>query len=116
MIVGERKGMRLADMRHRVTLMRPVKTIDASRQQITTWQPELSSQPAKYVQTSGGEIVRGRQVEASTVAVFTVNYSAAYEPEKVIVFQGQQFGIVKVDAIDGVKRFQDLQCKAVING
>lgn len=112
MIVGERKGMRLADMRHRITLREPVVTLDDSRQPITSWENELTSQPAKYQQVSGGEVVRGKQIEAGVTALFTVNYRSEYTVEKQILFRGQTYGIVRVDDPDGVERFQDIHCKA----
>lgn len=112
MIVGERKGMRLSDMRHRITLKKPVKTVDASRQPVTTWENELTMQPAKYLQVSGGETVRGRQIEAGVTALFTVNHRNEYAVDKQIVFRGQTYGIVRVDEPDGVERFVDLHCKA----
>lgn len=112
MIVGERKGMRIGDMRHRVTLRKPVETLDASRQRIVTWEDELTNQPAKYEQVSGGEIIRGKQVEAGVTALFVVNYRADYTAQKQIVFQGVNYGIVRVDHQDGVKRFMDVFCKA----
>lgn len=112
MIVGERKGMRLADMRHRITLRYAAEDVDDSRQRVITWTDELTNQPAKYEQVSGGETNRGKQVEAGVVAVFTVNYRTEYTAEKQIVFRGQTYGIVRVDDPDGIKRFMDLYCKA----
>ena len=112
MIVGERKGMRLADMRHRIALQQPVKSVDDSRQQIVSWENELTMQPARYTQVSGGETVRGRQIEAGVTALFTVNYRSEYAVEKRVVFRGQAYGIVRVDQPDGIERFVDLHCKA----
>lgn len=112
MIVGERKGMRLSDMRHRITLRQPVKTVDDSRQQITVWEDLLTGQPAKYEQVSGGEIICGKQVEAGVTALFTVNYRSEYSVDKQIVFRNQSYGIVRVDPPDGINRFADVYCKA----
>ena len=112
MIVGERKGMRLSDLRHRITLREPVAAVDDSRQPVITWTDELTSQPAKYEQVSGGETFRGKQVEAGVVAVFTVNYRSEYTAEKQIYFGGQAFGIVRVNDPDGIKRWMDVYCKA----
>lgn len=112
MIVGERRGMRTADRRHRITLRQPVKSLDDSRQQIISWESELTDQPAKYQQVSGGEVVRGKQIEAGVTALFTVNYRSEYTTEKQILFRGQTYGIVRVDDPDGVERFQDIHCKA----
>lgn len=115
MIVGERKGMRLSDMRHRVSLDTPTKTIDAARQPVTTWTTELENQPARYTQVSGGETVRGRQVEAGANALFTVNYRDNYKVEKQIRFRGQRFGILRIDNVDGIGRFLDLHCKTIVS-
>lgn len=112
MIVGERKGMRLSDLRYRITLREPVEAIDASRQPVITWTDELTNQPAKYEQVSGGETTRGKQVEAGVVALFTVNYRSEYTPQKQILFRGVSYGIVRVDNPDGIKRYMDIYCKA----
>lgn len=110
--IGSMYRQKASDMRHRITLRKPVKTVDASRQPVTTWENELTMQPAKYLQVAGGETVRGRQIEAGVTALFTVNYRAEYAVEKQVVFRGQAYGIVRVDEPDGVNRFVDLHCKA----
>jgi len=113
MIVGERKGMRLSDLRHRITLQEPTRTVDAARQPVVTWADELTDQPARYSSVSGGETNRGRQVEAGVVAVFTVTHRSNYAVDKQIIFRGTNYGIARVDHIDGINRFIDLHCKAV---
>ncbi len=116
MIVGERSGMRLSDLRHRITLQEPTRTVDAARQPVVTWSNELTDQPARYSSVSGGETNRGRQVEAGVVAVFTVNYRDNYAVDKQVIFRGNNYGIVRVEPIDGINRFIDLHCKAVKSG
>lgn len=112
MIVGERRGHRIGNMRHRITLKRPAEAVDASRQPIVTWTDQLTLQPAAYQQVSGGETFRGKQVEAGIVAVFTVNYRSEYTAQKQIVFRSQTYGIVRVDDPDGIRRWLDIYCKA----
>ena len=110
--IGSMYRQKAADMRHRISLRKPIKSIDASRQPIIKYEDELINEPAKFVQVSGGETVRGRQIEAGITALFTVNYRSEYSVEKQILFAGQTYGIVRVDKPDGVNRFADLHCKA----
>lgn len=110
--IGSMNRQKASDMRHRIQLLKPVVTKDASRQPITTWENELSLQPARFMQVNGGETIRGRQVEAGVTAIFTVNYRSEYSVEKQVLFNGVRYGITRVYAPDGVNRFAEIHCKA----
>lgn len=112
MIVGDRKGLRLSDMRHRVTVQTLVETVNASRQKVQTYTDRLTEEPATFEQVSGGEYNRGQQVEAGVTAVFKVNYRTGYSVTDRIVYAGQNYGIVSIEAPVGINRFLFLQCKA----
>lgn len=112
-IVGERQGNRLGDMRHRITVKKVTETFDDSRQPVVTWSNRYVGEPAKFKQVRGGEVIRGRQIEPEVTAVFTVNYRSEYKETDRIVFQGDNYGIVRLDKPDGIGRFLDIYCKMV---
>lgn len=102
----------ISRMRHRVLVEQQTMTKDAAGQPIATWSTRFASEPAAYLEVSGGETVRGRQVEAGTVAVFTVNYRSGYATTDRITHDGVVYGVVLVHQVEGIKRFLDLHCRA----
>lgn len=107
------RGFRVGAMRERIDL--ETATVDESTgQPIRTWASTLVGEPAMWTPTSGGESVRGRQVEAGIVAIFTVHFRAStYTVEQRILHNSQYYGIVYVKPIDGGRRYIELHCKAV---
>lgn len=98
--------------RHRITIQSVVETIDASRQLVRTYTTRYANQPASFQQVSGGEFVRGRQIESGVTAVFECNYRAGYDVTDRILFDGTYYGIVRIDNPGGVKRYTTFYCKA----
>jgi SPP1 family predicted phage head-tail adaptor len=93
--------------------MQSTSTVDSSRQPIVTYTTaRFANEPAKYEQVSGGEVVRGRQIEAGVIALFTVNYRDGYVQTDRITFDGQTYGIHRMHKPDGIKRFLEIHCKA----
>lgn len=111
--IGETRTSTVGHMRHRITVQTATQTVDSSRQPVTTYVNRLTGEPAAFVQVSGGESVRGRQVESTVVALFKVNYRNGYSTTDRIVFDGENYGIARVEKPDGIARFLWLHCKAV---
>lgn len=107
------KGFGAGNMRHRIVVEKPTSTPDARGQSIKTWTPWLTSEPASYEEVSGGETLRGRQIETGIVAVFTVNYRPGYTAEYRIRFQGSIYGITRIHPVSGLDRYREIHCKAV---
>ena len=110
--IGSMYRQKTSDMRHRITVQTAVETIDASRQKIISYVNRLVSEPATFEEVTGGEVNRGRQIEAGVTAVFKVNYRSGYSVRDKVLFKGQQYGIVRVEAPGGIERFTYLYCKA----
>lgn len=110
-------GFKVGQMRHRITLQVATESVDTSGQTIRTWAADLFKEPAQWIPTSGGETIRGKQIEAGINAVFIVRYrNDKYTPLKRISFDDRTYGIVHVKDIDGLRRYTQLECKAVDNG
>lgn len=101
-------------MRHRITVQEASTTVDASRQKVVTYVDRFTREPAAFTQVSGGETIRGRQIEAGVTALFKVNYRDGYAVTDRVVFDGQNYGIVRLEIPQGVKRFMWLHCKGVV--
>lgn len=99
--------------RHRIDVQRMYETVDISRQKVISYYDVYQSEPAAFMQVSGGEIFRGRQVEPGVTAVFEVNYRDGYKESDRIYFDGDYYGITRIHIPNGIKRFMYLFCSAV---
>lgn len=112
--VGLTRGSEQGLMRHRITVREATTAIDSARQKVVTYVDRFTNEPAAFQQVSGGETIRGRQIEAGVTALFKVNYRGGYEVTDQVVFDGQNYGIVRLEIPQGVKRFMWLHCKGVV--
>jgi len=110
--IGSMHRQKISDMRHRITVQTAVETINASRQKIISYINRIVSEPATFEQVTGGEVNRGKQIEAGVTAVFKVNNRNTYSVRDRILFNGQQYGIVNIELPSGIERFTYLYCKA----
>jgi head-tail adaptor len=108
------KGFHVGQMRDRITVKSATATQDASGQPVVTKANWLVNEPAKFEPTQGGEGFRGRQVEAGIQAVFTVRNRSGYVPEQTVVHDSINYGIVYVKPVEGLDRYRELYCKAVV--
>lgn len=110
---GRPRRFSVANMRYRVVLQKHVDSVDDAGQPIATWTTVYQSEPADYAAVSGGQVFRGSQVNEGINAVFTVRYRDEYTPQHRILYNGQSFGIVFVQPIEGRDRYLDCHCKVV---
>ena len=108
------RGFRLGSMRERITVQSMTAAADSFGQPVQTWSNTLTGEPATLEPTSGGEGLRGRQVEAGISAVFTVHWRSTYAPEQRVLHNGITYGIVYVRPVEGGRRYVELYCKAVV--
>jgi len=109
--IGSMTKSKAADMRHRITVQTPATTIDADGQPIVTWSNFASGIPAKFTPLGGTESMRGRQLEAGTKGVFTVNYRDGYTTQMRVIHKGINYGITHVNEVAGIQRFIELMVK-----
>lgn len=102
----------VGQMRHRITIQQPTETVDSYGQPIVTWGTFLAGEPAQFMQTGGGESIRNRQVEANVKAIFTVRYRAGYTEKMRIYHDGDYYGILRINPVEGGKRYLELFCGA----
>lgn len=74
----------------------------------------MVDEPCEYSPTSGLESMRGRQVEAGTRAVFIVRYRSGYHTRMRVVFDGEEYGITGINRVDGLKKYLEIICSAVL--
>jgi SPP1 family predicted phage head-tail adaptor len=107
------RSFRLGAMRDRITVVVEVTDQDEAGQPVVTHRDWLVDEPASYEDVSGGETARGRQVEASVTAIFTVRYRPGYETTHAVKYDGHTYGVVQVVKVQGQDRYRELMCKAV---
>lgn len=106
------RSFRLGAMRERIDIQSLTVSVSEAGDRTETWTTTISKEPAAFDPTSGGEGLRGRQVEATIAAIFTVHYRDGYLPTQRVVHNGTTYGIVYVKPVEGGRRYIELQCKA----
>jgi SPP1 family predicted phage head-tail adaptor len=97
--------------RYRITIQTPVETQDETGQPTIVWKTFKANEPAEYTPMNGVEVMRGRQLEANTKALFKVNFCEGYTPQMRVLFDGQVFGISNVNPVAGMRREIELMVK-----
>ena len=100
-----------ARMRARINI-ETATSDDSTGEPIRTWATTYTKEPARYIPTSGGEIVNGRQVQANIKAVFTIHKRPNLSTEQRVLHAGQYYGIVYIGPVEGGERYVDLHCLA----
>lgn len=108
------RGFRVGKMRERVNIQTATDNVDTTGQPIRTWNTTYTSEPAEFTPTSGGEFLRGRQIEAGINAVFVIHRRDSIVPQMRVVHSSTNYGIVHVRQVDGGLRYLELECKAVL--
>lgn len=105
-------------LRDRVTLLVATQSKDGANQTIRSWAPEFTDIPASKEIVSGGESLRGRQLEAGVTVVFTMrDIGVQITPLMMLRHQEENldYGIVKVEPADDRGQFLLIQCKRSAN-
>ena len=105
-------GLRVGAMRERVTIQRIEETVDEIGQTNRSWVDVYTGEPARYEPISGGETLRGKQVEAGVVAVFTIHARDGIESTMRVQHGSKLYGIAYVNQVDGGSRYIELRCQA----
>ncbi len=117
-------GIPAGNLCHRIVLERALYVTTSNGQRKTTGWAAIHARmlPASYRSVSGGESVRGRQVEATTTAVFEVRFMpqlAGSDAETLRVTWAtapsgpRVMGIVRIDDPDGLQDVLMIQAKAI---
>lgn len=99
-------------MRERINIQSLTVAISDGGDKSETWATTFSEEPAAFDPISGGETLRGKQVEAGITAVFTVHYRDSFTSTQRVVHGSTTYGIVYVKPVDGGKRYIELYCKS----
>lgn len=111
MSFGRLAKTRPGEMRHRIQVKYRTTTPDDIGGLTEAWAYRFKNEPAKYQDVSGGEFLRGRKIDVTTTAIFTVNYRDGYLETDLIEWDGLTWGIVSIDKPEGIGRFYEIQAK-----
>ena len=90
--------------RHRIDFEQPIETQDATGESRIEWRHFRTAEPAAFTSLSGIETIRGRQLEAQTKAIFTVNNREGYTTKMRIRFEGRIYGITHINPLGVMRR------------
>lgn len=105
------KSFRVGAMRERINIQSLTVAISQAGDKTETWTNTFTDEPAAFDSVSGGETLRGKQVEAGINAVFTVRYRDSFSSTQRIVHGSTTYGIVYVKPVDGGRRYIELYCR-----
>lgn len=99
-------------MRERVEVQSLTIAVSSAGDRTETWAALWANEPASYDPISGGETLRGRQVDAGVNAIFTVHFRDGYLTTQRLLYGSTTYGILYVNPVDGGRRFIELHCTA----
>lgn len=110
--------VRTGELRHRIHLQHPNESQDGSGQPVPKWKNITKDIPAAVFATSGGERLRGTQVEAGVDTVVVVRFGLKKHgdygwPQHRFLHDGRELNIVKAVDEEGTREFLTCQCKEV---
>ena len=107
---GRPTSLTVGQMRHRITLQYlSAETVGSNGDITKTWSTLMENVPCKFEQVSGGEVRRGKQVQAQANALFTCRFVDALGPKCRISFDGNYYEIISIDRLDGIERYMEIQ-------
>lgn len=105
-------------LRERVKFQSASDAPDDARQPIRTWADTSHTNiPASKENVAGGEFIRGRQIDASTTAIFLIRNLSGLTPQLRLVHiqESKTYNIVRIDPADDRGQFLMIQCKREAN-
>ena len=103
-------SLRIGAMRERITIQQKTETVDSIGQTNRTWANLYADEPARFEPVSGGETLRGKQVEAGVTVIFTIHKRAGIDTTMRVSYGGSTYGIAYINPVDGGNRYLELRC------
>ncbi len=107
------RNLRLGSMRHRVTIQAPTESVDSNGQPVVTWTNYALNEPASVNPKGGNEYMRGRQLEANDITWFVIRWRSDITTLMRLVYNGLNYGITSIDAVEGGRRYLEITAKTV---
>jgi len=106
---------RAGDLRERVTIERPQKSLkDSGQQKVVTWKYVAGPLPAKVIGVGGRENRRGEQIEASVDYIVRIRYLQGVTPKMRVDWFGRKLEISRAIDRFGDRMELDLHCTEVV--
>lgn len=100
-------------LRHWLTLEAPATGQDAAGQPNTGFR-KVGRLRAEIIATSGGEYVRGQQMEAGVTSLVTIRYRRNVTTDmRLVTCDGRHLNIVKAVDVEGRREWLSVQCKEI---
>lgn len=105
-------GIKAGDLRHIVTLQRPVNRVNEKGRRITGWE-DVATVHAGKADVSGREFYVAQAYHAEDVVTFTLRYRSDVTAEWRLMHHGAAYNILEVNHLGYMKDFIRLKCRLV---
>lgn len=112
--------MRSGTLRHRITIQQSTPSRNDDGEPIDSWSNLAANEPAEVIETSGGETIRGIQVEATATHMIRIRFRpaiadiAAEQLQAIWIDRSNRvLGVINARDVDGRRRELWLQAKAI---
>ncbi len=106
------RNKKAGDLRHPVTLLRPVHTINAKGRDITAWETVVAVYAGKR-DVSGREFYAAQANHAADTVTFTLRWRHDLDASWRILFHGKPYEIVSINGLGDMRDYMELRCKLV---
>lgn len=104
--------MKAGDLRHPVSLQRPVRTVNEKGRPVTVWE-EIAAVHAAVSDVSGREFYAAHAVQAEDVVTFTIRWRDDVDASCRLVRQGAAYNILEVNHLGYMRDYIRLRCRLV---
>lgn len=104
--------MNIGDMKHRITIQKPVVIIDESGYEIEAWE-DFKTVWAFISNLHGREYFEAATVNAEKTIKFTIRFIDGIDNSMRISFKGKQYEITSIDNIKYENRFLEIKALEV---
>ena len=105
-------SIKAGDLRHPVTLKRPVTTTNAKARRITEYEPVATVMAAR-ADVSGREFWAAQAWHAEDIVTFTIRWRDDVTAEWRLTHRGTDYGILEGNHLGHMRDYLRLKCRAV---
>ncbi len=104
--------MKAGDLKHRITLERPVDTTDARGNRRTVWQP-FATCMASMADVSGRDFYAAQAYQAQDTVTFGIRWRDALNKECRIDHMGQKYQIEQINHLGYKRDFMHIKARRI---
>lgn len=107
--------MEIGELRHRITLQKPVKTVSSSGVEEKQWQ-DITTVWGKVEHLRGRDFYEAAAVQAEQTVKVTIRYREGITPQHRLIHRGAPYTITFIDRETYPRRFLIIHAQEVVPG